>query len=137
MEIEIRTPGGTLIALDRFTYTKQVGDIGDVETSATNHTNAFTVRKDNETIRVLKGVSLAGSTSDVPYRKTPSSLVVDNYTIVNSGWLQIESSDKSTVKMSLLDGNVDFWKLIEGLSLGDIDLSETVHDKTAANIAAS
>ena len=137
MEVEIITPGGRLIALDRFSYTKQVGDIGDVETSATNHTNAFTVRKDNETIRVLKGVSLAGSASDVPYKKTPSSLVVDNYTIVKSGWLQIESSDKSTVKMSLLDGNVDFWKRIEGLSLGDIDLSETVHDKTAANIAAS
>src|SRR5690606_14158748 len=30
-----------------------------------------------------------------------------------------------------------FWKLIEGLSLGDLDLSDTVHNKTAANIVAS
>ena len=137
MEIEIRTPNGALIPLDRFSYTKQVGDIGDVETSATNHTNAFTVRKDNESIRVLRGLSLPGSQSNVPYQKTPSQMVVDNYTIIESGWLQVESSGKSTFKLSILDGNVDFWKLIEGLSLGDIDLSETIHDKTAANIVAS
>lgn len=137
MEIEIGTPRGTLIALDRFSYTKQVGDIGDIETSATNHTNSFTVRKDNESIRVLHGLSLPGSQSNVPYQKTPSKMVVDNYTIIENGWLQVESSGKSTFKLSILDGNVDFWKLIEGLSLGDIDLSDTVHDKTAANIVAS
>lgn len=137
MEIEIRTPGGTLIALDRFSYTKQVGDIGDIETSATSHTNSFTVRKDNESIRVLRGLSLPGSQSNVPYQKTPSQMVVDNYTIIDGGWLQVEGSAKSTFKLSILDGNVDFWKLIEGLSLGDIDLSETIHDKTAANIVNS
>lgn len=137
MEIEIHTPNGILLTLDRFTYTKQVGDIGDVEASASNHTNSFAVREDNESIRVLDGLSLVGSASRVPYRKTPSAMIVDNYQIVDSGWLQVQSSDGSKFKLSLLDGNVDFWKRIEGVSLGDIDLSETVHDKTAANIVDS
>lgn len=137
MDIEIHTPTGILYPLDKFSYTKQAGDIGDVETSAANHTNSFTVRNDNETIRVLEGLSLIGSTSMFPYRKNPSSLIVDNYTIMKSGWLQVERSNRSTFKMSMISGNADFWKLIEGLSLGDIDLSETVHKKTVANIVAS
>lgn len=137
MEIEVQTPNGILYPLDRFSYTRQVGDIGDIEASASSHTNSFTVRSDNESIRVLEGLSLIGSQSRVPYRKTPSSINVDNYRIVKSGWLQVESNDGSKFKLSLLDGNVDFWKLIDGVSLGDIDLSETIHDKTAANIVAS
>ncbi len=137
IEIEIHTPTGILYPLDRFSYTKQAGDIGDVETSASNHTNSFSVRNDNETIRVLEGLSLIGSASMFPYRKNPSSLIVDNFTIMKSGWLQVGRSNASTFKMSLVSGNADFWKRIEGLSLGDIDLSETAHDKTAANIIAS
>lgn len=137
MIVEIEIPTGKLLPTGRFTYTKQVGDIGDVSTSTANHTNSFSVRKDNESIIVLEGLGTPTSASKIPYKKTPANLRVDYFEIIKSGWLQVEKSDKSAFKLSILDGNVDFWKRIEGVTLEDIDLSETKHTKNVATIIDS
>lgn len=137
MIVEIEIPTGKLFPNGRFTYTKQVGDIGDVSTSTANHTNAFSIRRDNESIIVLEGLSIPSSASDIPYVKVPARSSVDYFEIIKSGWFLVQKSNKSEFKISILDGNVDFWKRIENVTLEDIDLSETIHTKNVQTIIDS
>src|SRR5690554_2458656 len=123
----------------RFTYTRQVGDLGDVATSNASHTNSFSIIRDQNSISAFEGLSLSGSTSRVPYERFPGLLVVDEIPIVenNNSWANITESDLSNFKLSILDGNIDFWKAIEGLTLADIDLSEARYAKTRQGIIDS
>lgn len=135
--VTIELDNGSLHVLGNFSYTRQVGDIGDVATSNGNFTNAFDVRLDKTAIKALKGLSLVGSLSSVPYVKTNSILKINGIDVINQGWLQVKESNKSVFKLSVLNGNVDFWKAIEGVSLADIDLSETDHDKNIQSVIDS
>lgn len=135
--VTVELPNGKLYVSDKFSYTRQVGDIGDVATSNANFTNSFNARRDKLTIRALDGLSLPSSTSRVPYRRIQSMVKINGVDVINDGWFQVKESNKDNFKISVLDGNVDFWKAIEGVTLADIDLSESIHDKNLANVIAS
>lgn len=135
--VTVNLPDGNLTVEDRFSYTRQVGDIGNVSTSNSNHTNAFSIRRDKVSIRALKGLGLPASDSDVPYVRTPTKVKINGVDIVSDGWLNIMETTNNDFKISVLDGNIDFWKAIEGVTLQDIDLSESSHEKNLANVIAS
>lgn len=139
MATRIVIKGISLEVNGRFTYTRQVGDLGDVATSNTSHTNSFSIIRDQNSIRAFDGLSLSGSTSRLPYERFPGLLVVDEIPIVenNNSWANVVESDLSNFKLSILDGNIDFWKAIEGLTLADIDLSEAKYSKTRQGIIDS
>ena len=135
--VTVKLNTGTLDVLGNFTYTRQVGDIGDVATSNANFTNSFEVRRDKTSISALNGLSLVGSLSNSPYIKVKSLLHINGIDLISDGWLQIRDVDKDKFKLSVLDGNVDFWKAIENVALDDIDLSEADHDKNLQSVIAS
>lgn len=135
--VTIETENGTLQIDGRFSYTRQNADIGEVSKSNSNFTNSFNVRRDKNSTRVLKGLGLVGSSSNIPYQKTKSRLNINGVTLITDGWLEIKSVDNSNYKISVLDGNIDFWKAIEKVNLGQVDLHETKHDKTIQTIIDS
>src|SRR5699024_528956 len=109
----------------------------DVSTSNANFTNSFTAPRNKQNIRTLEGLSLPSSRSDIPYRRVNSALTLNGIDIVRDGWLQVKEADRNNFKISVLDGNVNFWKAIEGLTLADIDLSEADHDKNINSVIDS
>lgn len=137
MSVELKTNNKILQVDGNFTYTRQVADIGDVSTSNSDHTNTFQIIKDQNSIEAFKGLSLVGSLSLVPYTKIDSQLVADSIPIVNEGWTQITEATKSHFKISIINGNIDFWKAIEGVTLADIDLSLADHIKNREGVKDS
>ena len=135
--VTVELPSGKLYVTDRFTYTRQVGDIGDIATSNANFTNSFNTRRDKTSIRTLKGLGVPSSDSKIPYQKVPSKVKVNGMDVINDGWFQVSETNKSNFKISVLDGNIDFWKAIEGVTLQDIDLSESIHEKNLTTVIAS
>lgn len=135
--VTIELDNGIIYVQGGFSYTIQVGDVGDVATSNANFTNSFDANRDKTTIKALKGLSLPSNLSNVPYIKTNSALKINGIDLISNGWLQVKEANKSSFKLSVLDGNVDFWKAIEGVTLADIDLSETDHDKNIQTVMSS
>lgn len=137
-EARLHINGKDLQVNGRFQYVRQVGDVGDVATSNSNYTNSFSIIRDNNSTRALRGLGLPGSTSNAPYIRFNGMLYVDELPIIdNNGWAVINESNISNYKVSIIDGNIDFWKAIEGLTLADIDLSEADYRKTRQGIIDS
>lgn len=139
MATRIVIKGVSLEVNGRFTYTRQVGDLGDVATSNSSYTNSFRVIRDQNSIKAFNGLSLTGSTSQLPYGRFEGMLVVDEIPIVenNNTWAHITESEDSNFNLSILEGNIDFWKAIEGLTLADIDLSQANYSKTRQGVIDS
>lgn len=135
--VTIETDNGTLHVDGRFSYTLQNADIGEVSKSNSNFTNSFNVRRDKNSTRVLKGLGLVGSRSNIPYQKTKSRLNVNGVTLIIDGWMEVKSVDQSNYKISVIDGNIDFWKAVDNVTLGQIDLQEANHVKNPETIVAS
>lgn len=134
----LRVNGVNLQVNGNFQYVRQVGDVGDIATSNANYTNSFSVIRDNNSIRALKGLGLPGSDSNAPYVRFQGMLYVDELPIIdNNGWALISETNLSNYKISIIDGNIDFWKAIESLNLSDIDLSEANYRKTRQGIIDS
>lgn len=122
----------------RFTYTRQVGDVGDISTSNSNHTNSFSLIRDNNSTRAMQGLGLPGSRSRIPYTKFTGALMIDELLIVDTnGYIIVGSTDISNYKISIIDGNIDFWQAIKSLTLADIDLSQANFTKTRQGIIDS
>lgn len=135
--VTIEANNEELNVIGDISFTRQAGDIGDVATSNANFTNSFTVIRDKSAIRSLKGLSLPGSNSDIPYLKTIARLKYNGLSLIRKGWLNIMEADNDFFKISVLDGNIDFWKAIEGVTLEDINLDLARHEKNLTNIIDS
>lgn len=137
-EARLHIDGKDLQVNGKFQYIRQVGDVGDVATSNANYTNSFSIIRDNNSTRALSGLGLPGSTSNAPYIRFNGILYVDELPIIDhNGWAVINETNISNYKVSIIDGNIDFWKAIEGLTLADIDLSEADYRKTREGIIDS
>lgn len=136
--VRLHIDGKDLQVNGRFQYTRQVADIGDIETSNSNHTNSFSIIRDNNSTRAFKGLGLNGSESNIPYSLFGGKLYVEEIPVLdNNGWAKINETNQSNFKVSIIDGNIDFWKAIEGVTLADIDLSEANYSKTREGIIDS
>lgn len=129
IKIVIIQTGEVLYSNSNFSYTRQIGDVGNIAVSNTSHTNSFNIIKNKDSIRVLEGLGLQGSASDYPYKIVECTLYHNEIEVIERGNLIITESNGS-FKAYVQDGNVDFWKAIEGLKISDLDITELTHEKT-------
>lgn len=129
IKIVIIQTGEVLYSDSNFSYTRQIGDVGNIAVSNTSHTNSFNIIKNKDSIRVFEGLGLQGSASNYPYKIVECTLYHNEIEVIQRGNLIITESNGS-FKASVQDGNIDFWKAIEGLKIGDLDISELTHEKT-------
>ena len=130
---------GQTIELDDLTkikYTAQISDIFDIAKVKSSCTNSFTAPKTSNNVRILKGLGLTGSTSNFPYEKVPVTVKENGFDVIVNGWLNIKETTDRYV-LAIIDGAIDFYKDIENINIGDLDLSEINHTKTIPNIFAS
>lgn len=136
--VELIVNGETL-ELDHNTnikYTKQISDIFDIAKLKASHTNSFSVPKTPNNTQIFQGLGLVGSTSQIPYQKVPISLKEDGFDVVRNGWLDIKETT-DVYKLNVIDGAIDFFKDIENVNIGDLDLSEIDHNKTLQSVIDS
>jgi len=117
-------------------YTKQISDIFNIAKVNASYTNAFNVPKTPENTAILDCLGLVGSTSKIPYQKTPVTVRENGIDLIKNGWLEVkETSD--FYKINIIDGAIDFFKQIENSYLSDVDLSKIDHVKNPLTIRNS
>jgi hypothetical protein len=86
---------------------------------------------------VLEDADMAQSVTRKPYRKLPARVIKNGIEVVTVGYAIIENAEGNFYNVTIYSGNTDFFDLIEGKLLSDLDLSAYNHTWNAANIIAS
>lgn len=116
-------------------FNKQISDIFNISEVKASFTNQFKIPKTQENTKVLRGLGIVGLVSDMPYRKVSANISYKGIPIVENGWLQIVSMNDKFYNVNVIDGAIDFFKLIENKTIGkDLDLSELSHEKTVQTV---
>src|SRR5690554_5830362 len=119
--VEIVTDNGVLELdeLTRIKFTHQISDIFNIAQVKATHTNSFSLPKTANNVRILNGLGLVGSISNVPYEKVSATIKYKGFDVIKNGWLAIkETTDRYVV--NVIEGNIDFFKDIENINIGDI-----------------
>lgn len=130
---------GEALELDHNTnikQTKRIGDIFDIAKVNASYTNSFSVPKTPNNTRIFQGLGLVGSSSQIPYQKVPASLKDSGFDLIHNGWLDVKGTG-DVYKLNIIDGIIDFFKEIENVNIGDLDLSEINHTKTLDTVLNS
>ena len=104
--------------------TQQVNDIAELQDRQANYSNQFTLPKTTTNMRVLND----------KHKKHPAQL--EQYGALTNGFLIIQSED-NTYKAVFYSGVINFFQLIEGKKLKDLDMSELEHILNISNIVGS
>src|SRR5690554_2038903 len=126
--VELIIDGQTLELDDstKIKYTKQISDIFNISKIKSSYTNSFTIPRTPKNTQIFQGLGLVGSTSKIPYQKVPVTLKDNGFDVVRNGWLDVKETTDS-YKINIIDGCIDFFKDIENINIGDLDLSEINH----------
>ena len=117
--------------------TKQISDIFELGKVAADYTNSFSLPNTPNNTKIMQGLGLDGNNSRIPYQITKAAIDTDGFSLINNGILSVGTT-KGSYSVSVMDGNVNFMKLIENKTLGvDVDLSNFRHEKSLDTYVAS
>lgn len=118
-------------------YNRQIADIFDIASVSSSYTNSFTIPKTPNNTEVFEQLSIVGDQSTIPYTKIPVTVRNNGFDLITNGWLNVQSTAED-YKCSIIDGMVDFFKMIENKTIGvDLDLSNFEHTKSMESIVDS
>ena len=122
---------GTVVAL-----TLKINDIGDVSTRQGNHTNKFKIPFTSRNNLLLNIANKVQSGSTKPYQKLSVKYVERGVELIPNGYCIVDTA-KDCYEVTAYSGNSDFFDVIKGLKLQDLDLSFWSHSWALADILAS
>jgi hypothetical protein len=132
--------GDTLADLDDdevIAQNKQVNDIAEMQDRQSDFTATFRVRK-SRTMRALFELSgEVGAGTNLPYEQLLGRLVQDGVEVIPRGEIVLNKVDEQYYYISIYSGNLNFFKAIEGLKLGDLTLASCNHTWSAPVQAAT
>jgi hypothetical protein len=106
---------------------KQVNDIAEMQDRQSDFTAQFKIRK----TRAMKGLfELSGETginTNFPFEQKTCRLISDNIEIITGGIMILDRVDDQYYYVSILSGNLSFFKAIDKLKLTDLTLASTNH----------
>lgn len=138
MNVEL-TINGSVVDLSPDTKigtTFQVNNIAELKDRRGAHTNQFKLPKTSHNASVLGFADLVNSISNKPYRRLPAQLKQNGVEVVPSGFAIVEDSS-SHFNLTIYSGNADFFQLIEGKKLSDINLELFSHEWEFSNVVGS
>ncbi|MEO2061931.1 MAG: hypothetical protein ABGW97_03025 [Christiangramia sp.] len=118
-------------------YTKQVNTISSMSDRQANMSKSFKVPKTARNIRYFEGLGITGSNTDLPYRKSTARLFVRNLCLIYKGWANFIEVTEDSFEISIYDGNIDFFKLLDNLKFDQIPLPEIEHLKTVDSVSSA
>lgn len=116
--------------------TKQVNDVGNVETRNGDLSNEFRLPFTNVNDKQFEVIKLVQSESSKAYRKLPAKFIDAGVEIIGNGFAIIESADEN-YNVTVYNGNSYFFDLIKGKKMRDLPLSDLDHIWDKATIIAS
>lgn len=88
-----------------------------------SHTNEFQVDKTETNTKIFGYSDNVKSTSDKAYRKATAKIFIDNIPVINGFAFLRESS--GTFRISVFETTVDFFSLVEGVQLSELDFGDS------------
>lgn len=116
--------------------TLQVADVADISSRNGNYTNRISVPFTPINDTIFKLARVLQSNSEKPYRKLDAKYVLDGIEVMPNAYTILDQAADSYL-MTLYSGNANFFALLDGLSLRDLDLSDLNHDWNLTNVHAS
>ncbi len=117
--------------------TKQTNDIADMQDRQGDISAEFKIRKTREMRELFELSGESGIITDFPYIENSCRLVQDGIEMIKDGILILERTDDYYYYVSILSGNLNFFKKIENLKINDLTLASTNHNWNAIAQAAS
>lgn len=117
--------------------TKQANDIAEMQDRQADFSAGFKIRKTREMQDLFELSGEAGVISSFPYQQQDCRLIQDGIEMVTNGIVLLEKTDDNYYYVSILSGNMNFFKDIESLKLNDLTLASTDHNWNAVIQAAS
>lgn len=116
--------------------TKQVNDIANITTRNSNFTYPLKVPRTANNIRIVEGTALLGVKSSFPYSRNVANIIDadSGLHVVYNGWAILTDSQPDYYMITFYDGFVEFWKMIENISITDVGVSELNHIKNIDNV---
>lgn len=122
---------------EKVKYNLQVSDIFNLAEVKSSYLDSFKIKKTAHNTRIMQGLGLVGDTSTIPYNKINASLNYFGASVVHNGWLSVKETSED-YSISIIDGIIDFFKAIEGKTLGSaLDLTAINHIKSVSKVEAS
>lgn len=120
-EREVELQPDTVIAI-----TLQINDFAEMVDRQANYTNQFKVPRTRANREIFELVDVVQSETSLPYRKLKARVIKEGIQVIDNGFAIIESSTDH-YNVTVYGGLVDFFKIIEGKKLSDLDLSAYNH----------
>ena len=100
----------------------------------TDFTAGFKIRKTRAMRALFELSGEAGDNTTFPYERQYCKLIQDNIEIITNGILVLNKVDDQYYHVSVMSGNISFFKAIETLSITDLTLASMDHtwDETDA-----
>lgn len=116
---------------------KQTNDIAELQDRQSDFTAQFKIRKTRAMRGLFELSGDVGATTTVPYQNLPCRLVQDNVEVITSGIMVLDKVDEQYYHVSIMSGNLNFFKAIESLKLTDLLLPDTDHTWDLATMAGT
>lgn len=117
--------------------TKQVNNIAEMQDRQSDFTAEFRIRKTRAMRALFELSGEVGATTWFPYQQQPCRLVQDNIEIITGGILVLDRVDEQYYYVSIVSGNINFFKTIEALRISDLTLATMDHTWDVATMAAT
>lgn len=137
---QILTIGSTVCDIDDgevIAQTKQVNDIAEMQDRQSDFTASFKIRKTRAMRALFELSGEVGSNTNFPYTTQTARLVQDGIEMISYGVVVLEKADEQYYYISILSGNLNFFKAIEGKKISDLSLPDAVHTWDAQTQANS
>jgi len=116
---------------------KQVNDIAEMQDRQSDFTAQFKIRKTRAMRGLFELSGEVGIDTDFPYENQACKLIQDNIEVITNGRLVMDMVDDQYYYVSILSGNLNFFKLIEGLKITDLTLATANHTWNVAGMVGS
>jgi len=122
--------GDTLCDMDEnevVPINKQVNDIAEMQDRQSDFTSEFKIRKTRAMKALFELSGEVGANTLFPYQVQECRLIQDGIEVITAGKLILLRVDDQYYYVSIISGNVNFFKLIEGKKLADLTLASMNH----------
>jgi len=115
--------------------TKQVNNIAELKDRQADYSTQFKLPATRTNREIINGANIFQSSTRTQYRRLPARLIQNGAETL--GYLVISSASDDSFESVFYSGNLNFFSVIQGKKLTDLDLSSAEHAWTCPNVFAS
>ncbi|MDJ1483112.1 hypothetical protein QNI16_21620 [Cytophagaceae bacterium YF14B1] len=116
--------------------TYAVNNLQDVDSRQTHYTNTFKIPLTQANAEALELPEHINTYSTLPYRRIPVKIIEDSLSVLD-GTMRLVGYSDGMIDCQITGGNYNFFELIEGKKLNELDLSGLNHTWNLANIVSA